>query len=130
MNDELDQLKSKVLRGLRGAGNNILDLIKELEQTQQQASGSGFEHIGTGEPQYAPPKSASEKTLRDYYANLEVDYGADLDTVKESYRRLMRQYHPDKYTNDPRMEALATELTQELTHAYRAIESYIKTGKY
>ena len=42
----------------------------------------------------------------------------------------MRKYHPDKHSADADTEALATELTQELTRAYRAIESYLKTGRY
>ena len=91
-----------------------------------------------GEHPYARPLGGSEESLanvtvedvREYYANLECDYGADMDTVKESYRRLMRKYHPDKFANDPEMEALATNLSQELTRAYQAVESYWKTGRY
>lgn len=130
-----DDLKNKFVRTVRANLNELLDRIKEFEDGRTDApqgttDAGGFEHIGTSGPSYAPPKPGSEKTLRDYYANLECEYGADMDTVKESYRRLMRQYHPDKYTKDPRMEELSTELTQELTRAYKAIESYWKTGKY
>lgn len=73
---------------------------------------------------HTPPKSEEEKTLRDYYANLEVDYGADMKTVKQSYRRLMRRYHPDNFADDSDMQQLATELTQELSHAYEQIREH------
>lgn len=129
-----DDLKNKFVRTMRANLNDLLDRIKEFEEGRADAPAGptqgGFEQIGTQGPSYVPPKSATEKTLRDYYANLECEYGADMDTVKESYRRLMRMYHPDKYTHDPRMEELSTELTQELTRAYQSIEAYWKTGKY
>lgn len=133
MNDELDELKRKFLRNIRATGNTVLDAINQL--SQPDGPSEGFEQIGGGPApsqggRVSEPKSASEKTMRDYYANLEVEYGADMSVVKESYRNLMRKYHPDKFTHDPNMEALSTKLTQEITYAYRAIESYHKTGKY
>ena len=137
-------LKSKFARLARANLNGLLDRIKEVEeagglrQVVEEAFGihgppvdRGFEQIGGGEQtRYSAPKSTSEKTLRDYYANLEVEYGADLATVKASYKTLMRKYHPDKFAHDDSMQKLSTQLTQELTHAYQAIESYLKTGKY
>ncbi len=80
---------------------------------------------GSGQSRtHTPPKSEEEKTLRDYYANLEVDYGADMKTVKKAYRRLMRRYHPDNFADDSDMQQLATELTQELSHAYEQIREH------
>ena len=90
----------------------------------------GFEQIGQATDQVQAPKAASDKTLRDYYANLEVEYGADMDTVKAAYRNLMRKYHPDKFAHDENMQQLSTQLSQEITRAYQAIESYWKHGKY
>lgn len=136
---DMKDIKSRLTRTARQNLNSLLDRIKEFEERgglnaifDEGDAPEGFEHIGN-DPQphnYSPPKSATEKTLRDYYANLEVEYGADLDTVKASYRRLMRKYHPDRFAHDENMQELSTELTQELTRAYQAIESYIKTGKY
>lgn len=66
------------------------------------------------------------KSMRQYYANLEVEMDADQATVKRSYRRLMRRYHPDRHSGDPERERLATELSQELTRAYDAVIENIK----
>ena len=66
------------------------------------------------------------KSMRQYYANLEVDMDADQATVKRSYRRLMRRYHPDRHSGDPEREKLATEISQELTRAYDAVMENIK----
>lgn len=68
------------------------------------------------------------KSMRQYYANLEVEMGDDAATVKRSYRRLMRKYHPDRHSGDPERERLATEISQELTRAYDAVMEHIKRG--
>src|SRR5512140_1901298 len=47
--------------------------------------------------------------LRLAYAALEVPYGADLATVRKSYRTLMRKYHPDRHTESPEKQRAATE---------------------
>lgn len=115
---------------MRANLNDLLDLVSDFEEQ------GGFrrivdplvEELGFEPPE--PPAQKGEKSIREYYANLEVPYGSDLETVKESYRRLMRKYHPDKHSSSPEMEAIATELTQEITRAYRAVESYLATGRY
>lgn len=125
-------LKDRWNRAVRANLNELLDRVSEFE------SEGGFrrivdplvEELGFDTGNSVQPVPNGEKSIRDYYANLEVPFGSDLETVKESYRRLMRKYHPDKHSADPDMEALATELTQEITRAYRAVESYLKTGRY
>ncbi len=60
--------------------------------------------------------------LAGYYANLEAPYGADLETVRKSWKRLLAKYHPDLHSSDPEKQKLATELTKGLNKAYRALE--------
>lgn len=126
-------MKDKIFRTVRANLNDIVDRVNSFEEqggfrriVDPLAEELGWEEIGSS----TVHRPKSEKTIRDYYANLEVPYGSDLETVKESYRRLMRKYHPDKHAHDKEAEALATELTQELTKAYQAIESYLQTGRY
>lgn len=123
-------LKDRIQRAMRANLNEVLDKVSEFE------SEGGFRKFvdpladELGFDTTPPPQSKGEKTIKEYYANLEVPMGSDLETVKDSYRRLMRKYHPDRHSHDPEMEELATELSQELTRAYQAVESYIQTGKY
>jgi DnaJ-domain-containing protein 1 len=130
----MDDVKDKFLRTVRANLNGLLDRIREIDELGgiktilERGLDEGFETIG--QPNAAGGRTSQEKTIKDYYANLEVEFGADIDTVKASYRNLMRKYHPDRYTNNPEMERMATQLSQELTHAYQAIESYLKTGRY
>ena len=122
-------LKDRLERAFRAKMNELLDRVSEFESAggfgkfvDPLADEFGFEGKSRS--------GKSQKTIQDYYANLEVPMGSDMETVKESYRRLMRKYHPDKHSADPEVEKLATQLSQELTVAYQAIESYLSTGRY
>jgi DnaJ-domain-containing protein 1 len=67
-----------------------------------------------------------ENKIAQYYAQLEVPYGASFETVKQSYRRLMRKYHPDLHSGDAEKQKIATELSQSLTRAYQELEQALK----
>lgn len=75
-------------------------------------------------PRPAPP--GTERHLRDLYAQLEVPYGSDFETVKHSFRRLMRKYHPDLHVGNPAKQKTATELTMSLTQAYNELEEHLR----
>ena len=129
-------LKDRLQRAVKANLNEALDFVQDFENkggvrryVEPLLEDLGLEELGRHLPK-SKSSNSDGKTIRDYYANLEVPFGSDLDTVKESYRRLMRKYHPDKHSDDPEREALATELSQELTQAYEAIEKYLKTGSY
>ncbi|MFC1525373.1 J domain-containing protein [Candidatus Latescibacterota bacterium] len=70
----------------------------------------------------AGPAPVQDSRLAAYYANLELPYGAGLDRVRSSWRRLMKQYHPDLHSQDPEKRRVADELTARLTEAYRELE--------
>lgn len=77
----------------------------------------------------APPKREPmrDEKIAGYYANLEIPYGADLETVKKAYRKLMKQYHPDKFAGDHEKQKTATEITKRLNEAYQALEKYLQS---
>lgn len=133
-------MKDRFMRAVRSNLNEMLDRVKEFEDEggiksvlEDVLAGREPEALGSEEPElegeegrdYSPPRSEDEKTIEDYYANLEVPYGADRETVKESYRRLMQRYHPDRFDENPEMQELATELSQELTRAYREVMAHL-----
>lgn len=60
-----------------------------------------------------------------YYANLELAPGSSFEEIKKSYKRLLKQYHPDKYYNDDRSE-YAEQITQRLNEAYSYFEKKYK----
>ena len=138
-------LKDRLMRNVRANLNHLLDNVRQFEErgglrslfdpeTGAPRDPDEWEEIGrdgTDGHAYADTDHAEgPKTIREYYANLEVSYGADLETVRKAYRRLMREYHPDNFTDDPEKERMATELAQELSVAYENIKEYLESGRH
>jgi len=78
--------------------------------------------------QAAPPRrtAAGDEAIRRAYAALEVPAGSDFDSVKRSYRRLMRKYHPDLNAGSVEKQKAATDLAQRLTEAYKTLEKHLR----
>ena len=74
----------------------------------------------------SPRKPSPEDEVRRAYAALEVPVGSNFDTVRKSYRTLMRKYHPDHHTGSPEKQKVATELAQKLTEAYATLERRLR----
>ncbi|MBK8713629.1 MAG: J domain-containing protein [Deltaproteobacteria bacterium] len=67
------------------------------------------------------PPSDPAGDRRRWYRTLELEPGADLKEVRRAYRRLMKQYHPDRFANDPEKLKVATEVTRKLNEAYNGL---------
>lgn len=83
---------------------------------------------GEPEPPLRPPGSrrrAAPRQIAAWYANLEVEEGADLDAVHRSWKRLQRKYHPDLHAEDAERAARATMLIQELNAAYAGLKTHL-----
>jgi DnaJ-domain-containing protein 1 len=76
-------------------------------------------------PRARPTRPTREAELRQWYANLELPYGAGADEVRAAYRRLMRRYHPDLHHGDEAAERTATELSQALRRAYEGLLAHL-----
>ena len=77
---------------------------------------SGFEQR---RPQVDP-------VLAGYYANLEVPYGSDIETVRQAWKRMVRKYHPDLHSRNPEKRRIANELTQGLNRAYEELAKQLQ----
>jgi DnaJ-domain-containing protein 1 len=60
-----------------------------------------------------------------WYRTLELEPGADLAAVRKSYRRLLKQYHPDKFAKDPEKYKAATEVARNITAAYDGLSTLL-----
>src|ERR1017187_10755949 len=71
--------------------------------------------------QIPPPKR-----MADFYKTLEVERTASDDDIKQSYRRLAMQYHPDKNAGSKESE----EKFKELSEAYDVLRDPQKRAAY
>src|ERR1700691_4905435 len=55
---------------------------------------------------------AAARPSHDYYAILGVDKKATPEEIKKPYRKLARQYHPDRNPDDKQAEARFKEISQ------------------
>jgi len=65
--------------------------------------------------------------MRDYsdcYAILGVTPDADWKALRARYRRLIGQWHPDRFSSDATEKTIAEERSKQITLAYQALEQY------
>jgi len=63
---------------------------------------------------------------KDYYEILGVSQGGSLQSIKEAYRRLAFEYHPDRNPGD----GSAVEKMKEINEAYAVLSNAEKRGRY
>ncbi len=58
-----------------------------------------------------------------------MPYGSDLESVRASWRRLVRRYHPDLHGTDLEKQRVATELVKGLNHAFEQLRRRLENGE-
>ncbi len=124
----IDALRDKVA-GRELADYSDEELHAELERRKMERA-SGPQRPGTTSADPAAAASPAQKEPADEmtraYASLELRPGADLETVKAQYRKLIRHYHPDRHAGDPEKHKVAVDLAQKLTKAYMRIREQLE----
>ena len=113
----------------RGAGFRDPDLQAAWEELD--------DYMGTGTRESSRQTSGQESTrrrapvdesLRQDYANLEVPFGSDIDTVRRSYKALMLKYHPDKHGGNAQEQKIALEITKKINESFERIRARNEGG--
>ena len=97
----------------------LRDIVLELNITAEQYDDivQKFENMMKNKQQTMSPKEA--------YKILGVKESDDMSTIKKTYRKLIRQYHPDIISSQDKGETYmeeATAKTQEINQAYQIIK--------
>src|SRR5512138_1426140 len=66
--------------------------------------------------------------LRSFYDILGMRPGASFREVRQSYLRLVREWHPDRFADDPPRQRLAQERLKTINEAYRVLEEALSGG--
>jgi DnaJ-domain-containing protein 1 len=75
-----------------------------------------------------PSSTTSPSQEEQYRANLEVGPHATLADIRLSYKRLMKQYHPDFHATDLQKREMAHAIAQRLNEAMDYFESLLGKG--
>ena len=59
------------------------------------------------------------------YRLLGAPVGSDLETVRDCWRRLVRETHPDRFAGQPERQQRATESLRRLNEAYERLRAYL-----
>jgi DnaJ-domain-containing protein 1 len=111
--------------GLRALSDE--DLRRDLERRRRARRRPAH-----GRPAADDELDAAAKARRDRvrdrsaakcYALLELPLGAPLSDIEAAYRKLLRQYHPDRFLGDGERHASAVALVTSLTDAYLSLRN-------
>lgn len=68
-------------------------------------------------------------TTKRCYEMLGLEPNATPVQIKEAYRQLARQWHPDRVAHNPKLQAIALEEMKVINAAYDALKSYQPTSR-
>jgi len=60
-----------------------------------------------------------------YFEVLGLRPQASLDSVREAYRDLVKVWHPDMYTHNPKLQAKTQEKLKEINEAYSELQNFL-----
>lgn len=99
-------------------------LRREREERAEREYRGGDDR-SSGAPGYGGRERAK---LHAAYKVLGLAPGAGFEEVRASYKRLLKQHHPDRHGSDPEAQRRATEVCARINDAYRIIETWHETG--
>lgn len=109
-----------IIRSNINFGNEKTDI--PLNNFEQQ----NFQNYQNYEEEKKEEVMPDNRPDAEYYAILEVKYGADFEEIKKSYKRLLKKYHPDLFHNQPEKFKTAEKLMEKINAAYSFFEEKYK----
>jgi TPR repeat protein len=64
----------------------------------------------------------------EFYRQLDVEPGADLVSIRQSYHQLVKVWHPDRFGNDKKLQAVANDKLKKINFAYESLVAFIENG--
>ena len=102
---------------------DLQEAWKELDDYMNAGRNTGTQSEDTRSRGTERPRPAPDDSLRQDYTNLEVPFGADMETVVRSYKKLIMRYHPDKHSGGPEEQRVALEITKKLNESFDRIRA-------
>lgn len=113
---------------------------KRTKKKSEKSAGSGYsEESSSVFPKPPPTQNGVDLTECVYvsvspdimraYDILELENGTPPDVTKNSYRRLLKKYHPDNIAKFENMQKTAAKKTGEIVKAYKILEEWFDSCK-
>jgi curved DNA-binding protein CbpA len=67
--------------------------------------------------------------IRQCFDVLELDRNASIDEAKQAYKDMVNIWHPDRFSNNPRLKQKAEDKLKEINEAYQMIQSFLSLKK-
>lgn len=61
---------------------------------------------------------------------LELDRGVSPDKAKQAYKDMVNIWHPDRFSNNPRLKQKAEEKLKDINVAYETLNSYLSSRQW
>ena len=65
--------------------------------------------------------------VKRYFEILELPPGASIEELNQAYKDLVNIWHPDRFSNNPRLKRKAEEKLKEVNRAYEAVKSFLSS---
>ncbi|KAI5807787.1 hypothetical protein BZA77DRAFT_330649 [Pyronema omphalodes] len=97
------------------------EAIRLLEKAREEVDGAARDSRINNKLNEAQKRLRQSKT-KDYYKVLGLSRDANEREIKKAYRKLTKQYHPDKYRGDMTPEQIQTKMSQ-INEAYEVLSN-------
>lgn len=132
---KLDDASEKIFSGKK----DLNDFDEELKRSQQYQTDAG-KHTSSSKQQFSSKNKyeggghrsnqqqqsrtrVGEKSDAEYLAIFGLSPGATNDQIREAYKKMISQYHPDRVANlGKELQELATKKTKDITEAYQTLK--------
>jgi hypothetical protein len=114
------ELLDSLVEALKDAADPDQPLIRDLESRARKQRHQDALRLQS----QRRAASSFPREVREAYAALELALGADPESVREAWRKLMQRYHPDRFSTTPEKVDTARQITSGLNHAYDVIMTY------
>lgn len=108
---------------MQDAWDELEEYLNEGKNKPKEKSSSQTKRTTQSDHRHARIKALQE-ALREDYANLKVRFAAPFEEVKKAHKKLLRQYHPDRYANNQQQFKMATEITQKINQSFQKIKAF------
>lgn len=82
------------------------------------------EHFTGGSNHDVPGRPQNVLNIRSCYGILEVADSASKTEIKQAYREMVKVWHPDRFTNDAKLQSKAENKMKAINEAYHKLCSY------